>query len=89
MCLVSIRGQARKARIDTFELEELELTNLSSMRVSNRIIPPSDHLRPGSSRARVDDALATVPEAGAPLAQRRDHKVPVHQGDLNEAQKCP
>ena len=28
--------------MDKFELEKLELRNLSSMRVSNRIIPPSE-----------------------------------------------
>ena len=28
---------------EKFELEQLELNNLSSMRVSNRIIPPSDN----------------------------------------------
>ena len=31
-----------KTRIEKFELEKLELRNLSSMRVSNRIIPPSE-----------------------------------------------
>ena len=30
------------ARIEKFELEKLELRNLSSIRVSNRIIPPSE-----------------------------------------------
>ena len=34
LCLISIRGQARKARIDKFELDE---------GCSNRIIPPSGY----------------------------------------------
>ena len=42
VCLISIRGEARTTRIDKFELEKLELNNLSSTRVSNRIIPPSE-----------------------------------------------
>ena len=40
VCLLSLRGQARKARIEQFELEKLEFMNLSSMRVSKRVIPP-------------------------------------------------
>ena len=40
VCLISIRGQAQKARIEKLELEKLELRNLSSMRVSNRVVPP-------------------------------------------------
>ena len=36
---ITLRGQARKARTDKFELEKLELRNLGSMRVSDRIIP--------------------------------------------------
>ena len=43
VCLISMRGQTRTARIEKFELEKLELINLSSMRVSNCIIPPSGH----------------------------------------------
>ena len=49
VCLVSIRGQARKARMDHFELEKLELANLSSTRVSNCSIPPSEVRRWGRS----------------------------------------
>ena len=37
--------EGRKARIERFELEQLELRDSSSTRVSNRIIPPSE---PGS-----------------------------------------
>ena len=40
--LISVRGFARKTHIYKVELEQLELKTLSSMRVSNRKIPPSD-----------------------------------------------
>ena len=42
VCLISTVGQARKVRIEKFELEKLESNNLSSMRASKRIISPSE-----------------------------------------------
>ena len=37
VCVISTRGQARKARIDNFELEQLEFINLSSKMMGNFI----------------------------------------------------
>ena len=39
---MDIRGRARKARIEKFELEKLEWRNSSSTMASNRVVPPSE-----------------------------------------------
>ena len=42
VCLIPIRHSARTNRIEKLELDKLELRDLSSIRVSKRIIPPSE-----------------------------------------------
>ena len=47
--LISLRGQARTARIEKVELGKLELGSLSSMRVSN-CVPPSENCIPSGNQ---------------------------------------